>query len=177
MEGGAHVIFNRDDSCPDNIIKDFLLDSKKPVERKTNCEGVIATPYIPLAPSSVRLFDNPLQAMDAAFNEIFYLPDYFYWSRNNLGLAACSKGGVIGFAAERDNGDQFRLSDCAFFNGFSMTGVGSYKDKVFTLDVRINGFENGTLTYTKDADGKISVTGEYAGKQVDLSDTRPDSAA
>ena len=30
--------------------------------------------------------------------------------------------------------------------------------------------------FTKDADGKITVTGEYAGQQVNLSDTRPDSA-
>jgi len=177
MEGGAHVIFNRDDSCPDNIIRDFLLNGKKPAQRKTTCEGVIATPYVPLAPSSVRVFDNPLQALNAAFNEIFYLPDYFYWNGSNLGLAACTTGGVIGFASERDNGDQFRLSDCAFFSGFNMTGTGSYKGKVFTLDVRIAGFETGRLTYTKDANGKITVTGEYAGKQIDLSDTRPDSAA
>jgi hypothetical protein len=58
-----------------------------------------------------------------------------------------------------------------------MTGIGSYKDNVFTLDVHISGFEKGTLTYTKDANGKITVTGEYAGKQVNLSDTRADSAA
>ena len=83
----------------------------------------------------------------------------------------------MGFASSLDHSDQFRLSDCAFFNGFSLTGVGSYKDKVFTLYVRVNGFENGRLTYTKDANGKITLTGEYAGKQVDLSDTRPDSAA
>ncbi len=176
-EGGAHVIFNRDDTCPDNIVKEFLLDGKKPAQRETTCEGVIATPYIPLSPSSVRVFDTPLQAMDAAYNEIFYLPDYFYWNGANLGLAACSMGGVIGFSSSRGDGDQFRFSDCAFFNGFLMTGVGSYKEKVFTLDVRINGFENGRLQYTKDADGKITVTGEYAGQQVDLSDTRPDSAA
>ncbi len=176
-EGGAHVIFNRDDTCPDNIVKDFLLDGKKPVQRETTCEGVIATPYIPRSPSSVRAFDTPLQAMDAAYNEIFYLPDYFYWNGANLGLAACSMGGVIGFSTSRGDGDQFRFSDCAFFNGFLMTGVGSYKDKIFTLDVRINGFENGRLKYTRDADGKITVTGEYAGQQVDLSDTRPDSAA
>jgi hypothetical protein len=177
MEGGAHVIFNRDDSCPDTIVKDFLLDGKTPAQRETNCEGVIATPYISLAPSSVRVFDNPLQAMDSAFNEIFYSPDYFYWDGRNLGLTACSVGGVMGFASSRDHSDQFRLSDCAFFNGFSLTGVGSYKDKVFTLDVRVNGFENGRLTYTKDANGKVTLTGEYAGKQINLSDTRPDSAA
>jgi hypothetical protein len=177
MEGGAHVIFNRYDSCPDNIIKDFLLEGKTPAQRETTCEAVIATPYIPLAPSSVRVFDTPLQAMDSAFNEIYYLPDYFFWDDSSLRLASCSAGGVIGFAPSRHDGNRFRLSDCGFFNGFNMTGSGSYKDHVFTLDVQISGFESGTLTYTKDADGKISVTGEYAGKQVDLSDTRPDSAA
>jgi len=176
-EGGAHVIFNRYDSCPDDIIKDYLVDGKKPAQRQTSCEATIATPYIPLAPSSVRSFDTPLQIMDAVYNEIFYMPDYYYWNGNTLTLAACTTGGVIGFSPSLDNGDQFRLSDCAFFNGFNMTGTGRYKDKVFTLEVRIGGFENGSLTYTKGADGKITVKGEYAGQQVDLSDTRPDSAA
>ncbi len=176
-EGGDHVIFNRYDSCPDDIIKNYLVEGKKPAQRETSCEGVIATPYVPLAPSSVRSFDTPLQIMDAVYNEIYYMPDYYYWNGNTLTLASCSIGGVIGFSPSLDNGDQFRLSDCGFFSGFSMTGTGRYKDKVFTLEVRIGGFENGSLTYTKDADGKITVTGEYAGQQVDLSDTRPDSAA
>lgn len=176
-EGGDHIIFNRYDSCPDDIIKSYLTDGKKPAQRETSCEGVIATPYVPLAPSSVRSFDTPLQIMDTVYNEIFYLPDYYYWNGNALTLASCSTGGVIGFSPSLDDGDQFRLSDCGFFSGFSMTGTGRYKNRVFTLEVRIGGFENGTLTYTKDADGKITVTGEYAGQQVDLSDTRPDSAA
>ncbi|MBI1278518.1 MAG: alpha/beta fold hydrolase [Anaerolineaceae bacterium] len=176
-EGGAHVIFNRSNSCPDSIIKDFLVNGKKPSQRETTCEGVIATPYIPLAPSSVRAFDTPLQIMDAVYNEIFYLPDYYYWNGNTLTLASCSAGGVIGFSPSLDDGDQFRLSDCAFFNGFTMTGSGRYKDKVFTLEVRIGGFETGSLTYTKDANGKITVKGQYAEQQIDLSDTRTDSAA
>ncbi|MEP6986274.1 MAG: alpha/beta fold hydrolase, partial [Chloroflexota bacterium] len=78
-EGGPHVIFDRDDSCPNTIMRDFLVNGKKPAQRETLCQGVIANPYIPLAPSSVRVFDTPLQALDAVYNEIFYLPDYYYW--------------------------------------------------------------------------------------------------
>ncbi len=176
-EGGAHVIFNRYNRCPDDIIKGFLVDGKKPAERKINCEGVIASPYVPLSPSSVRSFDTPLQIMDAAYNEIFLLPDYYYWNGSDLDITACATGGVLSFAPSLDGGDQIRLSDCTFFNGFSMTGTGSYKDRVFTLDVHINGFESGALTYTKDSNGKITVTGEYAGKEINLADTRTDSAA
>jgi hypothetical protein len=175
-DGGAHVIFNRANNCPDTAIKDFLIDGTKPTQRETRCEGVVATPYVPLVPTSVRAFDTPLQILDSVYNEIYYLPEYYFWDGSSLILASCSTGGVLGIA-KAPAGTQFSMSDCAFFNGFNMTGIGLFKDNTFTLDVRISGFENGTLTYTKSADGKITVTGEYAGKLVDLSDTRPDSAA
>ncbi len=176
-EGGAHVIFNRSNTCPDKIIKDFLLDGKTPAQRQTKCESVIATPYVPLSPPSVRLFDTPLQAMDDVYNEINYLPEYVYWNGSRLIMSACSMSGVVGIASAADNSDQFRLSDCSFFNGFIMSGTGTFDGDLFTLNVNISGFENGTLTYTRDADGNIKVTGEYAGQQVDLADTRPDLAA
>ncbi len=174
-DGGAHVIFNRADTCPDTTIKDFLVSGTKPAQRETRCEGVIATAYSPLAPSSVRAFDTPLQILDAVYNEVYYLPEYYFWDGSSLIMASCSTGGVLGIAKAPD-GTQFSMSDCAFFNGFNMTGTGLYTDNAFTLNVRISGFENGSLTYTKSADGTITVTGEYAGKQVDLYDTRPDSA-
>lgn len=175
-EGGAHVIFNRFNSCPDDLIRDFLVNDVRPTERSISCEDVIADPYIPLSPTSVRVFDTPLQIMDAVYNEIYYLPEYFYWDSNQLILTACSTGGVLAVAADKNFGDQFRLSDCSFFNGFVMSGSGSYDRGTFTLEVDIGGYESGSLTYIHEGDGTIHVTGEYAGQTVDLSDTRPDSA-
>lgn len=176
-DGGSHVIFNRGNSCPNDLIKDFLVDGTFPNEREIRCEDVVADPYIPLSPTSVRVFDTPLQIMDAVYNEIAYLPEYYFWNTNQLVMTACSMSGVMSFASDGGIGDQFRLSDCSFFNGFVMTGTGTYRDGVFTLNVNVSGYEFGTLTYVQDADGNINVTGEYAGQVVDLSDTRPDSAA
>ncbi len=176
-QGGSHVIFNRGNSCPNNLIKDFLVEDVLPAEREIQCEDVVADPYVPLSPTSVRVFDTPLQIMDAVYNEIAYLPEYYFWNTNQLVMTSCSLSGVMSFASDGGIGDQFRLSDCSFFNGFTMTGTGAYRDGVFSLDVFINGFESGTLHYVQDAYGNISVTGEYGGKLVDLSDTRTDAAA
>jgi hypothetical protein len=51
-----------------------------------------------------------------------------------------------------------------------MTGDGSYDydSEVFTLSVTVSGLASGRLTYTRDADGNLFVTGEYDGRQVEL---------
>jgi len=176
-EGGAHVIFNRNNTCVNDLVNNFLIDGTLPTDRETRCADVVADPYIPLSPSSVRVFDTPLQIMDAVYNEIAYLPDYYFWDGYQLVMTACSMSGVMSFADDHGVGDQFSLSDCSFFNGFVMSGTGTYYHGTFTLTVDINGYESGTLTYTQDADGNISVTGEYGGEVVNLSETRPDAAA
>jgi pimeloyl-ACP methyl ester carboxylesterase len=175
--GGAHVIFNRGDACPDNILNDFLVDGTRPEEREISCEGVVADAYVPLAAADASTYENPLQALHAAYNEIYYLPDYYYWDQNQLVLAACPYGGSLAFAPDSTYGEQFRLSECAFSDGFKMTGTGTYDYDTFTLDVEVGGLEEGNLLYTLDSDGNISVTGEYAGETVDLSDTSDGTAA
>jgi hypothetical protein len=58
-----------------------------------------------------------------------------------------------------------------FSKGFAMTGTGFSSDGVsdFALDVIVSGDEEGTLSYTLDSEGNSHVTGDYAGKPVDLS--------
>lgn len=171
VEGGAHVIFGRGDSCPDDLVTTFLVDDLRPASRETTCEGVIADDYVPLAAFDARAFENPLQALDAAYTEIYYAPEYYYWDQDTLTLLACPFGGTLSFAPS-SVGDQFHLSDCSFSNGFVMTGSGAYdyESGEFILDVVVTGIQDGQLTYTQDANGSIKVEGLYAGREVDLAD-------
>lgn len=170
-EGGAHVIFGRGDSCPDDLVTNFLVDDLRPAQRETICEGVVADDYVSLAALDARAFENPLQALDAAYTEIYYAPEYYYWDQETLTLLACPFGGTLSFAPSL-SGDQFHLSDCSFSNGFVMTGSGAYdyESGEFTLDVAVTGIQEGLLTYTQDADGNIKVEGLYGGREVDLAD-------
>lgn len=55
-QGGAHVIFGRGDACPDEIVTAFLVDGTRPEEREIMCEGIMFTPYEPVAPRDAAAF-------------------------------------------------------------------------------------------------------------------------
>ena len=56
--------------------------------------------------------------------------------------------------------------------GFALSGSGSYDydANILTFETQISGVKEGNLVYTDNlADGTISVTGEYGGETIDLS--------
>ena len=169
--GGPHVIFGWGVECVDTLIADFLVDGTLPAERETVCEGVVANTFIPLARANAADYLSPLEAFAAAENEIFYLPEYYYMSSTTARAIACPYGGVFAFDSDATS-DLFTLTDCAFSNGFAMTGSGfyNYDDGVFTLEAAITGLKEGTLTYTRDSEGVAHVTGTYGGEEIDLSE-------
>lgn len=78
-------------------------------------------------------------------DEIYYLPEYYYWGYETLTLEIS------------DVGDQFTIDECAFSAG------------VFSLDVAVSGLADGERVYERhDDDGRLSVTGEYNGQAVSL---------
>ncbi len=172
-QGGAHVTFGWGNACPDDIVTAFLVEDKLPEERETMCEGVVADAYIPLPPDDASAFANPLEALLSADTEINYLPEYYYWDVETPTSVGCPHGGTLAFEVGEE-GDEFSLTDCAFSAGFVMTGTGlySYDDGSFTLDVTVTGpaGATGQLAYERNENGAIHVTGEYAGEKVDLSE-------
>lgn len=169
MQGGAHVIYGRGDACVDDLVTAFLVKDQRPAQRETVCEGVMYDPYVPIAPLDAKAYVNPLEAMQAVYNEINYLPEYYDWDVETPTSVGCSYGGTLSFEVT-DNGQSFTLKNCTFSKGFTVNGTGEYIDEsqVFTLEVRVSGLGNGNLIYTRQPDGSESVTGEYAGKKVDL---------
>ncbi len=170
MQGGPHVIFGRGVACPDDLVTAFLVNDTLPAERETSCDGVVSDPFVPIAPTDASSFDTPLDALGSAYNEIYYLPEYYYGDTSDTFSIGCPYGGTIEISpTEADDGQQFQLTDCAFSNGFTMTGSGSLVDNEFNLDVGVTGLKDGHLTYSQDAESNSKVTGEYGGETIDLS--------
>lgn len=169
-EGGPHVTFGWGEACPDEIVTAYLVEDKMPEQKETRCDGVIANDFIPNAPANAADYADVLVAMNAVFNEIYYLPEYYYWDASTLTVVGCRYGGTLAFAASED-AQQFHLSECAFSKGFAMTGTGFSSDGAsdFALDVDVTGDEEGILSYIYDSEGNTHVSGTYAGEDVDLS--------
>ena len=127
--------------------------------------------FVPLAPLNAAEFTNPLEALRSVDNEIYYLPEYYYWDVETPTSVGCPFGGALSFKAT-DTGDSFSLDNCSFTNGFSLTGSGSnnYDEATFTLKVDVAGLKDGSLTYTRDGDDNLHVTGTYGNEAVDLSE-------
>ncbi|MCE7919682.1 MAG: hypothetical protein DYG85_09240, partial [Chloroflexi bacterium CFX1] len=169
--GGPHVIFGWGKECVDGLVTEFLVNDVLPAERETECEGYVAGDFVPLALANAADYETPLDALYDAENEIAHLPEYYYSISPDINAVACPYGGTFAFDSN-DSGDLFTLTDCAFSDGFAMTGSGSYNydDGSFTLEVNVAGIKDGVLVYVRDADYAIRVTGEYGGEAVDLSE-------
>ncbi len=92
-QGGPHVIFGWGLACPDDLVTAYLVDGTPPSQRETTCDGVVTKEYVPLSPLSAAGFENPLKALEAAYTEIYYLPEYYYGTgRHRPPLAVLSAG-------------------------------------------------------------------------------------
>lgn len=168
--GGPHIIFGWGVSCVDELVTAFLVDDTMP-ERETTCEGVVASEFMLLAPRDAADFESPLEALASVDDELYYLPEYYYWDTETPTSIGCPFGGTFVFEPS-DSGEIYRLTNCAFSEGFVMTGDGSYNydEELFTLNVVVSGLADGLLVYTRDADYNLHVTGQYDGEAIDLSE-------
>lgn len=169
--GGPHVIFGWGNTCVDDLVATFLVNDQLPDERETVCEGVVASEYYPNALSNAADYETPLEALVAVDNELYYLPEYYYWDYETPTTIGCPFGGTLAFESVEE-GEAFQLEGCAFSEGFVMTGAGvyNYEEDLLTLEVNVSGLENGALVYTRDTDWAYHVTGEYGGQPIDLSE-------
>ncbi len=170
MEGGAHIIFGRGDACVDDLVTDFLVNGTPPAQRETVCEGVVYDPYMPIPAMEAQDYADPLEAMVAVDNEINFLPEFYDWDWETPTSVGCTYGGVLSFETS-DTGVAFNFNSCAFSKGFTLEGTGAYVDESgdFTITVTVSGVKEGNLVYTHLSDNSITLTGEYGGEAIDLS--------
>lgn len=169
QRGGPHVIFGRGVRCIDDMVNAFLIDDAMPAQRETECPGKVMAPYVPLAPRSAGEFASPLQAMRSAETEIYYLPEFWYWDYVTLTRTGCPYQGTLQFRAQGDS-ILFDLKQCAFTDGFVMTGQGDFdtaRDR-FRLDVSVTGAQLCALQYER-VGSKSSVDGKCANTRVQAS--------
>ena len=171
QDGGPHIIFGRGVSCVDDLVTDFLVNDQPPAERETTCAGEVSSEFIPPMPLNVSGFSNLLNALSAVEDEIYYLPEYYYWDVTTPTAIGCPFGGRLSFEAT-ETGDSLALDACSFFDGFILTGSGStnYDEGTFTLEVAVTGLKDGTLTYIHDGEGSKLVTGTYGSETIELSE-------
>ncbi len=123
--GGPHVIFGWGVSCVDDLVTAFLVDDQVPVERETTCKGDVISEFLPLAPLDAAEFADPLGALSSVDDEIYYLPEYYYWDLTTPTVVGCPFGGSFSFESSAA-GENLAFSKCAFSDGFVMTGRGIY---------------------------------------------------
>jgi len=140
QQGGPHVIFGRGNACPDDMVTAFLVRDRVPAQRETECEGVVADEYAPLAPVNASAFGSPLEAFESADSELYYLPEYYYWDGVTPTSVGCPYGGTFAFEPD-GNRYAFTLNRCAFSRNWAMTGSGNYNpdNDRLVLEVRVRG--------------------------------------
>jgi len=171
QEGGPHIIFGRGVSCVDDLVTNFLVNDQTPPERETTCEGAVVSDFVPPAPLDAKQFSSLLDLFYSVDDEIYYLPEYYYWDMSTPTTVGCPFGGTLSFEAT-DEGDTLTLDNCSFSEGFAMTGSGSnnYDEGSFILEVDVTGLKAGSLIYIRDGEGTLNVSGTYGGEAVELSE-------
>lgn len=172
VEGGQHSIFGYGNECPDNYVRDLLVNGKVPDQREIVCnwDPAVVADFQPLMPKDVQEFNDPLDIFWAIDAEIYYSPEYYYSYFQEQEAFACPFGGSFTFEPN-DVGEAYSYENCSFTNGFSITGTGNYNysENVITLNATVGGAKTGTLTYTHNyGNGTASLTGEYGGETIDL---------
>jgi pimeloyl-ACP methyl ester carboxylesterase len=136
QQGGPHVIFARGNECPDEPVTAFILDGIAP--EITECEGDVVGYYIPLLPITIDEFDSAETMFDSVEFDLFYMPEYYWWDTVTDTPVGCNQGGVITFT-NVEGKDGYILDQCAFMDGVTLTGEGSYNwdEDIFTLDIQM----------------------------------------
>jgi pimeloyl-ACP methyl ester carboxylesterase len=174
VEGGRHSIYGWGYDCPDKYISDFMVDGTLPSKREIVCEDWgtnVIRAYEPLVKENAGAYADVLKTIHAVDNEIQLQPEYFYGSLTEDVSVACPFGGTFTFGPS-DAGEAYTFENCEYIKDFVLTGSGSnnYEANTITFDTKVTGTKEGSLVYTDNlTDDTLSVTGEYGGKTIDLS--------
>ncbi len=183
QRAGGHVNFGIGfgaPSCPDKILTQFLLHRVLPGQREFLCPGYfLEDRYEPLAKPEASDYQTPLQLIEAVAHEIEMLPEVVIQSTPAT-LVGCPHGGVMGIGGDWA-ARYLSFADCAFIEGFVMTGWGfSGFDQFLSLGIEpvdlslefhitVTGDAEGQIFYMHDGTGgTVTIDGTYAGKPVKL---------
>jgi hypothetical protein len=151
-----------------------MVDGTLPTERELVCEDwgtAVIRAYEPLAKENASDYADVLEILYAVDSAIQLQPEYFYGSFTEDVAVSCPYGGSFTFGPS-DAGEAYTFENCSYLKDFALTGSGGYdyESGIMTIDAQVTGAKEGSLVYTDNfTDGTISVTGEYGGEAIDLS--------
>jgi len=172
VEGGIHSIYGLGFECPDAIVSNFLVNDVVPSSRVTVCdwgEDSIWSPYAPVAPAHASVFTDPLEALDSFYLELASVPQVRFSSFEEPVSIGCRIGGSMSIGLSPGGFLIFAFNQCAFSEGFNVTGTGSIETGNPVLELTLTGDASGEVIYTRDRNiGINSVVGTYNGEAVDI---------
>jgi pimeloyl-ACP methyl ester carboxylesterase len=173
VEGGIHSIYGYGNACPDDYVKDFLVNGKLPSQHEIICEWdpAIIRAYEPLMLKDESDFADPLEIFSAIDLELSLMPEYYYSYFTEDTTFGCPFGGTFTFGPG-GAGEIYSFTDCEFTRGFAMTGTGTfdYNESTVTFEATVSGRKTGSLTFTHNYRRDTSrVSGDYGGEAIDLS--------
>ena len=168
QQGGPHVIFGRGEPCQDDLVTNFLLFGETPASRETECPGVVMDDYVPLAPRSVRLLDGLADAFLALEDELYYLPEYYYWDGAEATNVGCGRAGTLTLVPD-DEVYAFTFEACALLRDLTLTGSGSQDPATDTTtwDVTTTGRWTCDL-HAERVESHLTITGTCGDEAVDI---------
>ncbi len=140
QQGGPHVIYGRGEACIDDLVTNFLLFDETPSDRETDCPGSVMAGYVPLGVRTARQLESLTDAFLALEDELYYLPEYYYWDGAEETSVGCARGGALTLVPD-DTVYAFTFDGCGLLRELALTGTGSQDPATdtFTWDVTITG--------------------------------------
>jgi len=164
-EDSSHGTFGWGMSCPDEEVKNFLMYGDLPAERRTYCEGgYLIDPYRSLPLGGPDAYPDVLDALIAAEETLYELPDYVYWDGFTRRIG-CPHDGWLEMSW--DEHDIFDLHGCELLAGWPMDGRVTLRAD-YSAEMLLT-VPNGTMEYTAAETGRVSVTGVLDGEPINLS--------
>ena len=174
VEGGRHSILWFRNSCPDDYITNFLVTGELPSERETVCKWdpavITCIPACSCPKMSAALQTHWKFSPRSTQNSSCNLNTITVPSRKTVHSLVLMEAHLPSVQAMREKLTATQIA--TFIKGFAITGTGGYDSStgILTFEAEVSGKKSGTLTYTNDySSGAISVTGEYGGEAIDLS--------
>ncbi|MGQ0609113.1 MAG: alpha/beta hydrolase [Chloroflexota bacterium] len=164
---GGHGTFGWGLPCPDDLVKAFLVFGDLPNERRTECDGRLVDPYVPLPLGGPAEYRDVLEALIGVEEALYWLPDYVLWDGSPRRLG-CPHGGWLQLSW--NGSDLFELHECQLMADWPLDGtiqVGLDFTTRMALDL-----PNGELTYESSADWEVTVEGTLDGAAIELRRTR-----
>lgn len=147
-QGGPHVTFGRGNSCPDDLILNFLETGRRPAKRTTVCPGAYVGGYLALPPTHASSFASLDDALVSFQQQVRRVPDYWYGSGQEAQTSACAVAGTMRFRAT-STGTIITYNGCSFTRGVVISGTGhDTTSGRFDIDGTIAGRWHGALAFT-----------------------------